>query len=233
MSALRLAVRPQGPAAVVALVAAAVAAVDLATKQLAVGLLGAGESAVGPFRLALTYNDQLAWGLTAGRAALPLTAVSTALLLLCVAVVCRPLAQIDRGAPRMLGLIVGAGAGNLLSGVAYAAGAPDFVRLEWGAASGWAFNVADVALFAGLALCGRTVLRLLVAVWREHSAPTASVVVEARVARAAEVEVPLRVYDEVAAVAAVAAAGASRRERGVGGRDPGILPADVGARRGD
>jgi lipoprotein signal peptidase len=151
-------------------VAAIVALADLLTKQVAVTQLGSGaDFALGDaIRLALFHNHGLAWGLSGGGQALAITLAGTALLLVAVAAVRRPLAVVDRSSPRMLGLIIGAAVGNAASLFLWPAGAPDFIALDTGGGSEAVINVADVALFLGLALCCRTTWRIAVALHAER-----------------------------------------------------------------
>ena len=155
-----------------AVVAAVVVLADLVTKQIAVARLGAGAGLTlgDAIRLALFHNHGLAWGLSGGGQALAITLVGTALLFVAVGMVRRPLAVVDPSSPRMLGLIVGAAIGNAASLFLWPAGAPDFIALATGSGSEVVINVADVALFVGIALCCRTTWRIAAAVQveREH-----------------------------------------------------------------
>ena len=152
------------------IVAALVALADLLTKQVAVTRLGTGAalSLGDSIRLALFHNHGLAWGLSGGGQALAITLAGTALLLVAVAAVRRPLAALDHSSPRMLGLIVGATLGNAASLFLWPAGAPDFIALDTGNGSEAVVNVADVALFVGLALCCRTTWRIALALRAER-----------------------------------------------------------------
>ena len=76
------------------------------------------------------------------------------------------LARVDRRSTAALALVAGGGLGNLVSLAASARGVEDF--LAWRHAGGAVVvNVADVAMFAGLALLGRTLWALAQAV-RTH-----------------------------------------------------------------
>ena len=177
-------------------VAVVVALADLVTKQIAVARLseGTGLTIGEAVRLTLFHNHGLAWGLSGGGQALAITLVGTALLLGAVAAVRRQLAVVDPSSPRMLGLIVGAAIGNALSLFVWPAGAPDFIAVATGGGAEAVINVADVALFAGLALCCRTTWRVALAVRAEREPqPTLAPTLSQRAPRAVEREIPLLV----------------------------------------
>lgn len=157
--------------ATLALVALLVAAADFVSKEVAVARLGAGHDVTfGPaLRLALIYNDRLAWGLSGGGQAFAVTLAGTALLVAGVLAVRRRLTEVDPDAPGMLGLLVGAAIGNALSLFVYSRGVPDFIAVHRGGGVESVLNVADLGLLAGLALCCRTVWRVALAAHAERT----------------------------------------------------------------
>lgn len=215
-----------GSATTLSVVAAGVALADLLTKQVAVTRLTAGpDIELGDsIRLALFHNHGLAWGLSGGGQALAITLAGTALLLLAVAAVRRSLAAVDPSSPRMLGLIVGAAIGNAASLFVWPAGAPDFIALDTGAGSEAVVNVADVALFVGLALCCRSTWRIALALRAERDRrPSLAYSPQLEERMATRVETPLSpprrpLEREVPLV--VASDGARRRPDDVATRRP-------------
>lgn len=187
--------------ATLAWLAAAVTLADLLTKQIAVARLAHAGLALGDtVRLTLLHNHGLAWGLSGGGQALAITLAGTALLLGAVAAVRRPLAIVDPTSPRMLGLVVGAALGNAISLLLWP-GAPDFIALDVGGGTETVINVADVALFVGLALCCRTTWRVAIAARAERErrptlVPTVAHSLARRAPRPIEREIPLVVARE-------------------------------------
>jgi lipoprotein signal peptidase len=142
------------------IVALMVLAGDALTKELALRLIPASGASLGvlenTLRLVPLYNDQAALGIGLG----PYTwhigiALMVATLVLIVRV-CRELGAVDPWAPRILGLIAGAAAGNLFSLALSPAGVPDFLALNVGNGREIVMNVADVAAYIGLVLLART-----------------------------------------------------------------------------
>ena len=98
--------------------------------------------------LAMAWNRGVSYGLLTTHAQLLLIVMSlfiSALLWLWLARATAPVAAAG------LGLIVGGALGNALDRVLHGAVA-DFVHLHWGTVSWYIFNVADIAIVAGVAL---------------------------------------------------------------------------------
>lgn len=98
--------------------------------------------------LAMAWNEGVSYGLLTTNAQMLLVALSliiTAALWLWLARSTTPLAA------TALGLIIGGALGNALDRVLHGAVA-DFVHLHWGTWSWYIFNVADVAIVAGVLL---------------------------------------------------------------------------------
>jgi lipoprotein signal peptidase len=173
------------PLARFALVAAAAAAADLATKALAARALADRVVPLGgPFSLDLAYNTGSAGGVSLGEQTWAINVLATAVALVLAAVICRPVAAHDRRAPVALGLIAGGALGNLTSLFLPPAGVADFLAVGVGG-GGAIFNVADVAAYVGIALCARTGLRLVETLRIERRAP---VVAAARMHAARHIE---------------------------------------------
>lgn len=168
-----------------------VAALDLATKAVAIGELAGREIALGgPFFLGLIFNDALFGGMsTLNGWATPLSMLASACLLGLAFPVCRPLARFDATAPVALGLMVGAAVANPASLLLQPAGVTDFLGIELGGTT-VLFNLADVAAYAGVALLGRTFLRVLAVHRAERSTARPRAVRRPRLER----EVPLAVW---------------------------------------
>jgi lipoprotein signal peptidase len=154
--------RRTSPVAVLAASASTVAVVDLATKQMAVALLGTGADLSLPLshhavRLAFVLNDQSAFGVSLGPYTWHINLVLTALALALSVMLCRALSAVDEWAPIMLGLIAGAATGNLVSLIFSPQGVPDFIAVHTGNGQELVFNLADVAAILGFALLLRTV----------------------------------------------------------------------------
>jgi lipoprotein signal peptidase len=146
---------------------ALVALLDLATKAFAVA--GLGEQAIalgGPFSLHLVYNTASAGGVWLGAHTRELNMMATGVVIGLLVMLVPHLARLDRHAPTAIALMAGGGAGNLASLVSTQHGVPDFlsVRYDGGAVI---MNVADLFMFAGLLMMGRTILLVLLAI-REH-----------------------------------------------------------------
>ena len=147
---------------------ALVAIADLATKAIAVALLGGQEAIAlgGPLSLHLVYNTASAGGVWLGAHTRELNMVATGVVIGMLVMLVPVLARLDRHAPTALALMAGGGAGNLASLVSSPRGVPDFLALhhEGGA---WIMNVADLFMFAGLLLLMRTI-GVLVLAMRAH-----------------------------------------------------------------
>jgi lipoprotein signal peptidase len=155
----------RGPFDRLATTAGLVFLTDFATKQWALATLGATRIALGSgWHLVVVNNTHLAGGVDTGGFDLPLTAVLTAIVVLLVLGVCRQLSVVDASAPTVLGLFVGAGAGNLADALIPPHGVVDFIAFTTETGRTTSFNVADVALLAALVLSIRTVWRLVLAI---------------------------------------------------------------------
>jgi signal peptidase II len=148
--------------------ALAVVCLDLATKLAAGALLadGAPRPALGPFSLHLVYNAGSAGGLMLGAHTRALNLVATGLVVGLLVMLVPALARVDRRSTTALALVAGGGLGNLVSLATSARGVEDFLAWRYGAGA-VVLNVADLAMFAGLALLGRTLWALAQAV-RTH-----------------------------------------------------------------
>jgi lipoprotein signal peptidase len=131
---------------------------DFASKQWALQHLpGSGDRALATgFHLAVVNNTRLAWGLETGGIELQLTAIVTVALAAMVVRICDQLTEVDGRAPAMLGLLLGAGAANLADALVPPHGVVDFIAFTSSVGDTTTFNVADLALGAGLALSIRT-----------------------------------------------------------------------------
>jgi signal peptidase II len=132
--------------------AAVVLVVDQLTKVWAVAALDGGRTIdlVGSLRLRLTFNDGSAFGLGSGRT----TLVAIIAIAVSLVVIRLGLRATRRSWAIGFGLVLGGAVGNLVdrairSGDGLLGGrVVDFVDLQW-----WpVFNVADVAIVAGVAL---------------------------------------------------------------------------------
>jgi len=131
--------------------AAMVMALDQLTKQWALSALDDGPiDLVGSLRLKLTFNDGAAFSLGGGRT----TLVAVLALAVSLVVLWMGLTSDQRGRALGFGVIFGGAIGNLLDRAMRAGDGVlggrvvDFVDLQW-----WpVFNVADVALWIGIAI---------------------------------------------------------------------------------
>ena len=144
-----------------AVVVAIVAAIDLLAKGLA-GLLLARSRIplVGPLDLTLTYNTGSVLGISLGAYTWEVNVVATFATLCLTIIAVRGLHAIDPRAPMALGLIGGAALGNLTSLLVPPAGVTDFLSLRLGSSSSVVMNLADLAVYAGVAMLLRSVLLL-------------------------------------------------------------------------
>ena len=163
--------RTSSPIAALAAVAYAVILGDLLTKLFAVGLVDDRTySVLGAVRLGLVFNDEAgAFGLPARAFGIELSTLVVFGLILLMLRVCRELAAVDRRAPLMLGLLAGAGAANHMDMLASPRGVADFIALQGVGLDHIVFNVADMALLAGLILCARTAVILVVRILEERA----------------------------------------------------------------
>lgn len=144
-----------------AVVVAIVATIDLLAKGLA-GLLLARSRIplVGPLDLALTYNTGSVLGISLGAYTWEVNVVATFATLCLTIIAVRGLYAIDPRAPMALGLVGGAALGNLTSLLVPPAGVTDFLSVRLGASSSVVMNLADLAVYAGVAMLVRSTLLL-------------------------------------------------------------------------
>ena len=173
---LRRATAPITGGAAFAAMAGLVALGDLVTKWLAVALWS-GEQypllgrALG---IEVVHNPLGAFSTSLGPLTREINIVATLAAVLLSMAVCSRLARLDREAPASLGLIAGAGIGNLVSMLGSPSGVPDFLALSDGHGGALVLNVADVAAYIGIACCLRlawVVVRAAVAVPHQGCEP--------------------------------------------------------------
>lgn len=150
----------RGPLDRLAVAASLVFIADFASKQWALRALAGAVPSNAGWHLAIVNNTRLAGGVETGGLELPLTAILTTVVAVLVLRVCRQLAAIDATAPTSLGLLLGAGAANLADSLIPPHGVVDFIAFTGARGNTTSFNVADVALVAGLALCVRIMWRV-------------------------------------------------------------------------
>jgi len=162
------------PLVLFAACALAVAAVDLASKELATTMLATRDvPLLGQFvHLAVVLNTQSAFGVSLGAYTWHINIALTVIALILSSALCQVLVRIDVWAPIMLGLIAGAATGNLFSLVFSPSGVVDFVAVNRGDGRELVFNLADVAALVGLVLVVRTGVRIVRAIRREGSGRT-------------------------------------------------------------
>lgn len=138
-----------------------VAVVDLLAKALAVAVLPLGHLlGRGPIALMLAYNTGMAGGMSLGEHTRAINLVSTGIVVGLLVMLVPTLARIDRRSTAWLALVVGGGLGNLASLATSARGVVDFLVLRGGERA-IVVNVADLAMWLGLALLARTGLALV------------------------------------------------------------------------
>lgn len=138
-----------------------VAVVDLLAKALAVAVLPLGDLlGRGPVALMLAYNTGVAGGMTLGAHTRAFNLVSTGLMVGLLVMLVPTLARIDRRSTARMALVVGGGFGNLISLATSGRGVVDFLVLRAGN-NAIIVNVADLALWLGLALMARTGFELV------------------------------------------------------------------------
>jgi lipoprotein signal peptidase len=148
---------------------------DVVTKQLAVALWS-GETYPLLGRVVaiqVVHNTLGAFSTSLGRLTWEINVAATLVAVLLTVAVCSRLARLSPGAPAALGLIAGAGLGNLASLVSSASGVPDFLALSDGRGGALVLNVADVAAYLGIACCLRLAWTVMRAVASERGGPLA------------------------------------------------------------
>ena len=146
-----------------AAIAALVVAGDLGTKWLAV-MLWSGETHSllgGRMAIQVVYNTLGAFSTSLGHLTWEINVATTVMAILLATAVSSRLAALDASAPATLGLVAGAGMGNLASLLGSSAGVPDFLALNDGRGGALVFNFADVAAYLGIAFSMRLVWTLL------------------------------------------------------------------------
>jgi lipoprotein signal peptidase len=140
-----------------AVMAGLVAYGDLVTKWLAVALWSNEHHPLFGRMLGIevVHNPLGAFSISLGPLTREINIAATIIAVLLSMAVSSRLARLDRGAPESLGLIAGAGIGNLVSMLGSSAGVPDFLALNDGRGSALVLNVADVAAYIGIACCLR------------------------------------------------------------------------------
>jgi lipoprotein signal peptidase len=155
---------PISHGATFAAIAALVVVGDLGTKWLAV-MLWEGETQPllgGRMAIQVVYNTLGAFSTSLGHLTWEINVATTVMAILLSSAVASRLAVLDATAPATLGLVAGAGMGNLASLLGSSAGVPDFLALNDGRGGAVVFNLADVAAYLGIACCVRlawTVIR--------------------------------------------------------------------------
>ena len=146
----------RGGAAFVAM-AGLVAYGDLVTKWLAVTLWSGERYPLFGALLGIevVHNPLGAFSTSIGPLTREINIAATLVAVLLSMAICSRLTRLDQEAPASLGLIAGAGIGNLVSMLGSSAGVPDFLALSDGAGRALVLNVADVAAYIGIACCLR------------------------------------------------------------------------------
>jgi lipoprotein signal peptidase len=179
----------RGPLDRLATAAGLVFLADFATKQWALATLSeSGDPGIG-WHFALVSNTHLAGGIETGGYDLALTVTLTIVAALLVLRICRPLAAVDPSSPATLGLVLGAGAGNLADSLIPPRGVVDFIGFTAPTGMTTSFNVADVILLGALVLFVRTVWRIAMAMrgrprpsrYRRSARPSGALVMRERV----------------------------------------------------
>lgn len=130
---------------------------DLVTKWLAVTLWSGERYPLirGAIGIEVVHNPLGAFSTSLGPLTREINVAATLIAVLLAMAVCSRLARIDGAAPASLGLIAGAGVGNLMSLIGSTRGVPDFLALNDGRGGALVLNLADVAAYIGIACCIR------------------------------------------------------------------------------
>ncbi len=153
-------------------VAALVVYGDLVTKWLAV-TLWSGETHPligGLVGIQVVHNTLGAFSTSFGHLTWEINVATTVMAVLLSSAVSGRLAALDATAPATLGLVAGAGMGNLASLLGSSAGVPDFLALNDGRGGALVINLADVAAYLGIACCLRLAWTVIRARARLHDA---------------------------------------------------------------
>lgn len=141
---------------------------DLVSKWMAVTLWSGETHSLlgGRMGIQVVYNTLGAFSTSLGHLTWEINVATTIMAVLLASAVSSRLAVLDATAPATLGLVAGAGMGNLASLLGSSAGVPDFLAMSDGRGGALVFNLADVAAYLGIACCLRlawTVVRVRVA----------------------------------------------------------------------
>lgn len=129
--------------------AALVALIDVATKQVAAQTLGRGMvDLTDRLSLFLVYNTGGAGGYSYGPATTPVNVAVTVIAIIVILIIVPELGRLHRLAVPALAFVSGGAAGNLSSMLTGPAGVADFLAVHLGEHT-IVFNLADVALWLG------------------------------------------------------------------------------------
>ena len=159
---------------------AAVAGIDLMSKEIAVGSLGSTEvvTFTDRFSLFVVFNTGSAGGIHVGPYTWQLNVLVTLLAVGLIASVVQAMAAVDRRATRALSLVAGGAVGNLLSMLFGPEGVADFLGIRLTSDTTIVANLADFALWAGAVMLAPVALRLLRLARAERAQRAALVSVE-------------------------------------------------------
>ncbi|WP_411279837.1 signal peptidase II [Gemmatimonas sp.] len=161
-------------------ITAAVAAVDLLAKVVAVQSLGS--TGVVPFSdrfsLFVVFNTGSAGGVQIGPYTWQLNVLVTLLAVGLIASVVQAMAAVDRRATRALAFVAGGAVGNLLSMLFGPDGVADFLAIRLTGETTIVANLADFALWTGAAMLAPVAWRLLRMVRAERAQRAAPLAVE-------------------------------------------------------
>jgi signal peptidase II len=134
------------------LIAALALVADQATKYWVLNILQLHErppiNVLPFFDLAFAWNRGVSYGMFAADTQWPLLLVSAAITVFLVVWLARVVKPLEAAA---LGLLIGGAVGNMIDRFIHGA-VVDFVHLYWGTFSWYIFNIADVAIVAGVGL---------------------------------------------------------------------------------
>ena len=139
---------------------------DLVTKWMAVALWsGETHPLAAGLHIQVVYNTLGAFSTSLGHLTWEINVATTVMAVLLSSAVSGRLAAVDATAPATLGLVAGAGMGNLASLLGSSAGVPDVLAVSDGRGGALVVNLADVAAYLGIVWCLRlawTVIRAAV-----------------------------------------------------------------------
>jgi lipoprotein signal peptidase len=142
---------------------------DLITKWVAVALWSGERHPLikGLLAIQVVHNTLGAFSTSVGRLTWEVNVATTLIAVLLSMAVSGRLAAVDATAPATLGLVAGAGMGNLASLLGSSAGVPDFLAFNNGRGGALVLNVADVAAYLGIACCLRLAWAVIRARFRQ------------------------------------------------------------------